>query len=83
MHPEPREVLCLPTRTRSFPSHTQRNTETLTYQSEDILTDDEISIRDTARQHCQSKLFPRVINAARNEGAEVKAASAFPRVLVF
>lgn len=31
------------------------------------LTEEEISIRDTARQYCQSKLLPRVVLANRNE----------------
>ncbi|KAJ1542156.1 hypothetical protein HK096_009599, partial [Nowakowskiella sp. JEL0078] len=32
------------------------------------LTDEEVAIRDAARQYCQAKLFPRVLNAARKEG---------------
>ena len=31
------------------------------------LTDDERMVRDTARQYCQEKLFPRVLMANRNE----------------
>lgn len=32
------------------------------------LTEDEIAIRDSFRSYCQEKLFPRVLNANRNEG---------------
>jgi glutaryl-CoA dehydrogenase len=31
------------------------------------LTDEERAIRDTAREYCQEKLFPRVIEANRHE----------------
>jgi glutaryl-CoA dehydrogenase len=34
---------------------------------ESKLTEDEISIRDTARQYCQSRLMPRVKLANREE----------------
>ncbi|XP_037047602.1 glutaryl-CoA dehydrogenase, mitochondrial [Bradysia coprophila] len=36
-------------------------------QLESLLTEDEISIRDTFRTYCQEKLMPRVINGNRNE----------------
>jgi len=36
-------------------------------QLESLLTEDEISIRDTFRTYCQDKLMPRVINGNRNE----------------
>ncbi|KAJ3096946.1 hypothetical protein HDU97_005421 [Phlyctochytrium planicorne] len=32
-----------------------------------LLTEEEIIVRDSARQYCQTKLFPRVTIAARNE----------------
>lgn len=34
---------------------------------ESLLTEDEISIRDTARNYCQAKLLPRVLKGFRNE----------------
>lgn len=37
-------------------------------QLESLLTEDEISIRDTFRTYCEEKLMPRVINGNRNEG---------------
>ena len=33
-----------------------------------LLTEEEIIVRDSARQYCQAKLMPRVVMAARNEG---------------
>ena len=38
---------------------------------EALLTDEEKSIRDSARNYCQSKLFPRVLNANREEGISI------------
>ncbi|KAH6562437.1 hypothetical protein BASA50_000288 [Batrachochytrium salamandrivorans] len=37
------------------------------FNLESLLTDEEKLVRDTARQYCQSKLLPRVIDAYRNE----------------
>ncbi|KDQ50843.1 hypothetical protein JAAARDRAFT_41625 [Jaapia argillacea MUCL 33604] len=34
---------------------------------ESLLTEDEIAIRDTAREYCQENLMPRVLDAYRNE----------------
>ncbi|RIB17207.1 hypothetical protein C2G38_1969145, partial [Gigaspora rosea] len=34
---------------------------------ESQLTEEEIAIRDSARQYCQEKLFPRVLEAYRQE----------------
>jgi glutaryl-CoA dehydrogenase len=34
---------------------------------ESLLTDEEKSIRDSARSYCQSRLFPRVLQANREE----------------
>lgn len=35
---------------------------------ESQLTEDEIAIRDSFRTYCQNQLFPRVLEANRNEG---------------
>lgn len=35
---------------------------------ESLLTEEEIAIRDTARDYCQENLLPRVVEAYRNEG---------------
>ncbi|KAI8845524.1 acyl-CoA dehydrogenase [Chytridium lagenaria] len=35
-----------------------------------LLTEEEIIVRDSARQYCQTKLLPRVTMAARNEDSE-------------
>jgi glutaryl-CoA dehydrogenase len=37
---------------------------------ESLLTEDEISIRDSFRQYCQSELLPRITQANRNEGED-------------
>lgn len=36
---------------------------------ENLLTEEEIMIRDTFRTYCQEKLMPRILMANRNEGA--------------
>lgn len=37
---------------------------------ESLLTEEEISIRDSFRQYCQSQLLPRITQANRNEGKQ-------------
>ncbi|KAI8927950.1 glutaryl-CoA dehydrogenase [Entophlyctis helioformis] len=37
------------------------------FNLESLLTEEERLVRDTARNYCQSKLFPRVLDANRNE----------------
>ncbi len=37
-----------------------------------LLTEEEIAIRDTARDYCQENLLPRVVEAYRNEDFDKK-----------